>query len=253
LENKILLTSGDLSKEFKDFIDDSYPEINCLQAKSKEEVGKLLPKAQFVAGFNFLTNHEMKHLKWIHSFSAGVDSYMKLTFPDNCLLSKTTGKMGNRMGEYCMAYILEDLKHMQLMHHNQSLKAWIPLKQERLYHQTIYIIGTGYVGSEIAKMFKPLTQSVKGINTSGDLKQNFDHCMAWNEITKNTLEENCIVINTLPSTSDTRGIVNLDFFKKLINCLFLNVGRGATVNEDDLLKALANGYFGQTMPVISVK
>lgn len=242
LKNKTLLTSGDLSSEFKDFINESYPELNCLHAKNSEEVAKLLPEAQIVAGFNFLNEHDIAHLDWIHSFSAGVDSYMGLTIPENCLLSKTTGKMGNRMGEYCLAYILEDLKQMEVMHHNQSLKAWIQLKQARLYHQNIYIIGTGYVGTEIARIFKPLANSLKGINTSGDLKESFDQCVAWNAINEKTIEENSIIINTLPATRGTINLIQKDFFRKLKNCLFINVGRGATVNEDHLQSALAKKY-----------
>lgn len=239
MENKTLLISGDLSDVFKDFMDDSYPEINCILAKNKEEVTKFLPQANYVAGFNFLNGQDITHLEWIHSFSAGIDSYASLNIPESCLLSKTTGKMGNRMGEYCLAYVLADLKQMETMHHNQSLKAWIQLKQERLYYQNIYIIGTGYVGSEIAKIFKPLAQSVKGINTNGELKQNFDDCIAWNEIKENTIEENSIIINTLPFTKRTFNLVDKGFFKNLKNCLFINVGRGATVNEDDLQLALS--------------
>lgn len=239
LKNKTLLTSGDLSSEFKDFIDESYPEINCLHAKNREEVVKLLPQAQLAAGFNFLKGHDISHLNWIHSFSAGVDSYMGLTIPKDCLLSKTTGKMGNRMGEYCLAYVLEDLKQMEIMHQNQKLKAWVQLKQHRLYHQNIYIIGTGYVGTEIAKIFKPLANSVEGINTSGDLKENFDNCISWARINENTIQENSIIINTLPAAIGTFNLVGKEFFRKIKNCLFLNVGRGATVNEDDLLLALA--------------
>ncbi len=239
LENKTLLTSGEHATAFKDFIENSYPELNCIYAKNREEVAKLLPQSQFAAGFNFLKNHDISHLEWIHSFSAGVDSYMDLLIPENCLLSKTTGKMGNRMGEYCLAYVLEDLKQIELMHHNQSLKAWIQLKQSRLYHQNIYIIGTGYVGSEIAKIFKPLANSVQGINTSGDLKENFDHSIAWDDITDGTIEDSSIIINTLPATKGTNNLVQKDFFRKLSNCMFINVGRGATVNENDLQAALA--------------
>jgi len=78
MPTKNILTYGNLADGFKAFIDKEYPELNCLLAKDKQEVEQFLPEAQYVAGFNFLSKMEISHLEWIHSFGAGVDSFMKL-------------------------------------------------------------------------------------------------------------------------------------------------------------------------------
>ena len=66
---------------------------------------------------------EISHLEWIHSFGAGVDSFMKLNLPKDCTLTKTKGKMGQRMSEYCLTYILQDLNKTDLFKINQGT-AW---------------------------------------------------------------------------------------------------------------------------------
>ena len=59
------------------------------------------------------------------------------------------------------------------------------------------------------------------------------------------LLKNCdYVINVLPSTEATRGLLNGDI---LANCsdkksVFVNIGRGSIINETDLVKALKNNW-----------
>lgn len=241
MNKKTLLTSGRLSEEFKLFIDKEFPEIQCVRAESPEEIKDLLPHANYIGGFNFLNGYTIDHIEWIHSFGAGVDSFMQITLPENCLLSKTTGKMGIRMGEYCLAYILEDLKQVDKIHQNQEKKVWDQLKQASLLHQSVYLLGTGYVGTEIAKVLKPLAKKLIGINSSGKSNAIFDRSITIDSIDAKSIEAGSIVINALPLTNKTTNLLNENFFQHLSNSLFINVGRGGTIQNKDLLQALSNG------------
>ncbi len=240
MEKKTLLTSGKLSVEFKEFINREYPEIKCLQTDTAEEIAEILPQANYVAGFNFLDGYDISHLEWIHSFGAGVDSFMQLTIPENCMLSKTTGKMGQRMGEYCLTFVLEDLKQSLAIHQNQDKKDWHTPEQKSLFDQSIYILGTGYVGQEIAKIFIPLAKSVTGVNSSGQDSDEFTNCISVDTLFQDGIKDHSILINALPLTRKTRGLIDEKIFKKLTNCMLINVGRANTINEEDLISALSN-------------
>jgi len=50
------------------------------------------------------------------------------------------------------------------------------------------------------------------------------------------------LINLLPNTSETRGIINISLLNQLAdNAYLLNLARGVHVVEDDLLQALESG------------
>lgn len=55
------------------------------------------------------------------------------------------------------------------------------------------------------------------------------------------LAEADFVVVTLPLADDTRNLFNLELFKTMKkSSYFINISRGAIVNEDDLITALNN-------------
>ncbi|HET8860186.1 D-2-hydroxyacid dehydrogenase [Marivirga sp.] len=242
MPNKNILTYGNLAEGFQAFIKKEYPELNCLLANTKEEIEKLLPETDYVAGFNFLSKMDISHLKWIHSFGAGVDSFMKLNLPEDCVLTKTKGKMGQRMSEYCLTYILQDLNKTELFKINQRSKTWDQVVPKSLSKQSVIFFGTGNISTDIAQVLQPMVKNIVGINTSGKNKEFFDVCISFEKLDLANLEANSIIINTLPATKSTENLFNKDFFSKLENALFVNIGRGNSVNEEDLVQALDQKY-----------
>lgn len=247
MPKKNILTYGHLSEGFQAFIAKEYPELNCLLATDKEEVEKLLPKVNYVAGFNFLSKMEISHLEWIHSFGAGVDTFMKLNLPKDCTLTKTKGKMGQRMSEYCLTYILQDLNKTDLFKINQASKTWDQVVPKSLSKQSVILFGTGNISTDIAQVLQPMVKNIVGVNTSGKNKEFFDVCLPFNKLDMGNLEANSIIINTLPATERTQNLFNKDFFSQLENVLFINIGRGNSVNEEDLIDALDQKYLRQAI------
>lgn len=247
MPKKNILTYGHLAEGFQAFIIKEYPELNCMFASNKEEVEKLLPNANYVAGFNFLSKKDISHLEWIHSFGAGVDSFMKLKLPEHCTITKTKGKMGQRMSEYCLTYILQDLNKTELYKINQASKTWDQIIPKSLSKQSVILFGTGNISTDIAQVLQPMVKNIVGVNTSGKNKEFFDVCLSIDKLDMGNLEANSIIINTLPATEKTLDLFNMNFFSQLENVLFINIGRGNSVNEDDLIKALDQKYLRQAI------
>ncbi len=233
-----ILTSGRFGKEFQQWINATYTDLQCTYAATDTEALELLPEVNAIAGFNFLHPTDLSHLKWIHSFSAGVDAFMKHKIAPTTLFTKTKGSMGRRMAEYCLTHILYDLKKVDYFNQLQAQKAWNQAETSDLKDQEVYILGTGNMGQSIAEFFAPLSKKVIGINTSALLKPNFSACITLETLCKISLTR-AIVINVLPLTAETKGIINKSVFQNKTDLLFINIGRGASVDEADLLKALA--------------
>ena len=66
--------------------------------------------------------------------------------------------------------------------------------------------------------------------------------------------ESDYVLAVLPLIADTRGLINASVFKHARpGCVFINIGRGATVDEEALLAALnSQTIAGKYGPVLGV-
>ena len=112
---------------------------------------------------------------------------------------------------------------------------------EKVFHElsgkTWGIIGLGNIGrrvADIAKMFgcRVIYYSTSGKNNQPDYDRvDFD----------TLLRESDIVSVHAPLTAETEGLMNKDAFAKMKkSAIFLNLGRGPIVVEEDLAKALEN-------------
>ncbi len=112
---------------------------------------------------------------------------------------------------------------------------------EKVFHElsgkTWGIIGLGNIGrrvADIAKMFgcRVIYYSTSGKNNQPDYERvDFD----------TLLSESDIVSVHAPLTDETKGLMNKDAFAKMKKtAIFLNLGRGPIVVEEDLAEALEN-------------
>jgi phosphoglycerate dehydrogenase-like enzyme len=242
-----ILTGGLHSTNFQLFLQKNYPEIDCVIAKSTTETMNLIHEVDSIAGFNFIPTTDLSHIKWIHSFGAGIDSFLQHQLAPELLMTKTTGGMGQRIAEYCLSHILFQLQALRQLHQQQEKKLWKQLHLPGLKNTTIYIFGTGFVGESIASLLSPLTKKVVGINTSGRNRKHFAECFSLQQSNNIQFEEGAVVINALPLTEQTKSIMNSGLFNQMKEVLLINIGRGGTINQADLLKSLANRQIKQAV------
>lgn len=239
-----ILTSGRLADEFYDLIKTEYPTIEVIKS-DRNEVSELLPQVNAIAGFNFLSGQDLSHIKWIHSFGAGVDSFLSLELPEDTILTRTTGDMGIRIGEFCLAYLLAEIKSLFEIKQNQDQGIWEQQSTLDLNRLNVLILGTGSIGQGVAKVLKPLANTVNGVNTSNKSFEVFDKVHSWDSI-KNPDDVDA-VINTLPATEVTDSIVDGKFLSQFQNIIFINVGRGETVNDQELLDSISRGHVSKAI------
>jgi len=233
-----LVTYGRLSKEFHEWSQKEYPTLEVKHATPKEQLALMLQDANAYAGFYALDGLDASHLKWIHAFGAGVDLFLsnKSIVDHRIPISRTSGQLGRKIGEYCLAHVLNHFKEIEKFKDLENERKWEQLSTRNLYECNVLILGTGAVGSGIANLFKGLAKSVTGLNQSGKTNSEFDYIIGL------LTEENYdIIINTLPETKQTIGFVNNRFFNGFRNSFFINVGRGSAVVTNDLVDALIQG------------
>jgi phosphoglycerate dehydrogenase-like enzyme len=194
--------------------------------------------ADCLVSFHLNAEYDYSHIQWIHSLGAGVDRFLyKKAWKEDVLLTRTICSFGQRIAEYCLSYLLKDLQFHGQFQEFKRQKEWHPMIPRLLNKQKVMIYGTGEIGQTIAKVFSGLGVEVLGVSLNGQNKDSFKEVMTVDTHYSRLAEMNYL-INTLPLTEQTADLLNWNIFSNLRGAGFMNVGRGASVNEEALLMAL---------------
>lgn len=182
-----------------------------------------------------------KNLKWFQSTFAGIDSLIHPNLRKDYLLTNVKDVYGNVMAEYVLAYILMFEKEILDYVNLQQKKEWNQHSFSSVAGKSVGILGTGSIGKVIASKLNMLGFKVSGLNTSGKSVKGFSKVDSFDNITS-FVDQVDYLVNVLPATSLTYNLVNQDLFQIMKkDSVFINIGRGSTVNESDLVKALNMG------------
>ncbi|GGM18450.1 2-hydroxyacid dehydrogenase [Paraliobacillus quinghaiensis] len=238
MDIKRILVAGDLAHHIKNLIDiDTYKQA--FRFLEEEQVtDDDLQWANAYVAFKPTVNFNFHNIKWVHSFGAGVDRFLfNREWNQEVLLTRTVCSFGQRISQYSLSYYLRDLQQHDFFKNNQAKKEWQPVTPDLIDGQKVVVYGTGEIGQEVAKMFAAFGMKVCGVSLSGKKKATFHDVYPVSE-QQDVLSGTDLVINTLPLTEKTNGLFDEEVFEALTNAMFINVGRGASVVESALLKAL---------------
>ena len=184
---------------------------------------------------------KLVNLKLVFSLGAGVDHILHSPSYNNKIpiIRIKDPNMRKRMFNHVLSQILYYQLKLQLYQQSQRKKVWLKEQDTFLNSQlTIGILGTGYLGSYIGKQLHRLDYNVLGFkNSSSNLKVPFK-VFRGNAMNK-FLGLSDIIISILPSTENTKDIINKNFLKFMKKkSLLINIGRGLSLNEEDLINHL---------------
>ncbi|GMA61715.1 D-2-hydroxyacid dehydrogenase [Alicyclobacillus fastidiosus] len=207
---------------------------------------ELLDSSDAFVGFRLVPGLDYHRLKWIHCLGAGVDGVIKYLPGDaDTLLTRTTGPFGEKIAEYCLSYMLRDLQHHNAFQRRQESRTWQALVPGNLAGQRVVVLGTGAIGSRVAQVLSFLGASVAGISRRGEQDVHFTRVWRMDEVYKRAIHSplSCVdwIVNTLPLTPATRHVFDDQFFAACKGAAFINVGRGESVDNEALLRALDAG------------
>lgn len=189
-----------------------------------------------------------RDLKAVFALGAGVDSILsKLReHPQMLPLSiplfrlEDTG-MGLQMQEYAVSQVLHWFRRFDDYQALKQQARWQPLDEYRREDFTIGIMGAGVLGAKVAQGLQAWGFPLRSWSRSRKAwpqVQSFAGADELNEF----LRETRVLINLLPNTAETVGIINQQLLAQLPDGSYvLNLARGVHVVEDDLLAALESG------------
>jgi len=111
--------------------------------------------------------------------------------------------------------------------------------------KTMLVVGLGGIGTEAARRGAALGMRVLGTRNSSREGPAFVEYVGLADELLELAGQADVIVNALPLTDATAGLMDSDFFEATKpGVLFVNVGRGATVDTDALVAALESGQVG---------
>ncbi len=176
-----------------------------------------------------------KNLRWIHSTNAGVNGLASSLKNMGIILTNSSGVHPIPISEHVFAMILFLTRKINKAFENQlTAKKWKQNSDyfdvEELFGKKIAIIGYGHIGKRIGEIAKAFGMKILTQKSRND-----------NNHLQNIVRDADFIVNCLPLTQQTQGFFDEKKFKLMKpRSYFINIGRGQSVVENDLIGALEN-------------
>ncbi|MEM9046604.1 MAG: NAD(P)-dependent oxidoreductase [Pseudomonadota bacterium] len=122
-----------------------------------------------------------------------------------------------------------------------AAREWAIINLTPPNHFKVGLLGTGKIGGELARALAGLGYQVTGYGSRAREEDGY-RVLSGPEGLSAIAAENHAVVNLLPLTDETRGVLHAGFFGQMReDAILIQLGRGGHLVEDDLLAALEAG------------
>lgn len=187
-------------------------------------------------------------LQAVFSLGAGVDAILSQwrEYPD--MLAQGVGLyrledtgMGQQMQEYAVSQVLHWFRRFDDYQAQKDQSQWRPLEPYCYDDFTVGLLGAGVLGGQVARSLAAWGFPVRCWSRTGKTYPGVSS-YAGDEQLGHFLSGTKVLINLLPNTPQTTGIINRHTLSQLADYAYvLNLARGSHLVEEDLLAALNSG------------
>lgn len=191
----------------------------------------------------------LPNLKAVFSLGAGIDQIIRdPAFPRAIPLFRLVdGGLREQMTEYALYGVLNWHRKMDRYRAQQAERSWRMLEAVHPSQRTVGVMGLGVFGSDIAGKLVQLGFNVLGWSRTPKQLPGVESFVGAEGLDA-FLARSEILINILPLTDDTRGILSAPLFNRLPGeGALVHLGRGGHLVEADILAALDAGKLDWAM------
>lgn len=216
-----------------------------------EELERLLPTAEIIVfgmGWQSLDLPGLwKHaraVRWVHSLSAGLDGVL---FPalarSSTPLTNARGVFKRPLAEFALLGMLFHFKRVRRLIENQRARQWHEVCVSLLEGRVVGVVGYGEIGRECALLAHGAGMRIQALRRHPERSSRDDilERIYGPERLLEMLGGIEVLVCAAPLTRDTRHLLGAREFEAMQpGALVVNVGRGAVIDEAELVRALVN-------------
>jgi phosphoglycerate dehydrogenase-like enzyme len=196
---------------------------------------------------------ESRTLRWVGTSTAGYARYDNEAFREamrsrGAIFTNASHAFSDPCAEHALAMMLAVERQLLPSYRTQLGDRGWPQAERRensgiLGGKTVVMLGFGAIGQRLAELLKPFAMRIYAVRRQ--IRSEPGVIVVPEESLTKVLAEADHVVNVLPESEATRNYVNA----RRIACFkpgarFYNVGRGATVDQEALIKGLHSGRIG---------
>lgn len=189
-------------------------------------------------------------LQWYQQFGTGSEWLIPLAElrQSDLVITNVSDNHYNGLAEHVLSLIFALTRQLHHAVRAQANGTWFNPGAETLPElrgKVLLLAGVGSIGQRVAEVAAVLGMVVIGLRRDPSKKSAYlDRCVTADQLLA-VLPEVDVVANSLPLTPDTKHLFNAAAFAAMKeSAIFVNVGRGGTVDEQALIAALQNGALG---------
>ena len=186
---------------------------------------------------------EQPQLKGVFNIGAGVDALLKLRLPPHALLVRLDDAgMAVQMAEYVCHAVIRHYREFDGYEADVKAGQWSTRASRDRADFAVGVMGLGVLGERVARALRVFEFPVNGWSRSAKNIEGV-HGFSGTAQFDDFLGASKVLVNLLPLTPDTRGIMNHTTLSKLQPGGFvINVARGAHLVDEDLIALLDSGH-----------
>jgi phosphoglycerate dehydrogenase-like enzyme len=199
-------------------------------------------------------------LRWVQASMAGAGEVAKKAglVDTDIVVTTASGVYSGPLAEFVVMAMLQHAKGLERLRRDKAEREWRPAHADTLEGKTLCIVGIGNIGRAIAGRARAFGMRILGVKRTvhdEDPARNHADALYGTERLHEALAEADYVTLTLPGTPETHHLVDEEAIRSMQKgAYFVNVGRGAAVDEGALVEALREGHLsGAALDVFEVE
>ena len=193
-------------------------------------------------------------LKWLHVSTAGFTRYDTPEFramvkERGLIVTNSSSVYAEACADHALAFMLANSRMLPAAlpsHAANGDAEWLRLRgaSVSLRGQSLVILGYGAIALELVKLLAPFDMKITAMRRNPRGDEAFPTVTPLNLPAALAMADH--VINILPENAESIRFVNANLLAQMKpRVVFYNIGRGTTVDQDDLLAALRSGHLAK--------
>ena len=190
------------------------------------------------------------NLRWVQQWGAGADWLMRTPAAreKDYVLTNASGVHAIPISEHILALIFAFARGIHHAVRAQTQHDWRGPKQHQsseIAGSTMVLVGVGAIGERTAQMGAALGMRVLGVRRDPALPAEGVAAMYAPAGLPELLPQADYLVLTVPLTEETKGMIGEAELRAMKpTAVIINIGRGGTIDEAALIRALSEGWVG---------